>query len=111
MAAITVVTPSAAGAAIAFVAASGGGDTATWYNDLCLHVKNADASDKTVTIDCPGTCSFGLAANAAHDLAVTVAAGTEKIIFLGDEKFKQSNGTVSITYSAVTSVTVGAFRG
>ena len=109
MAALTVTVPSEAGTAISFVAAGAGGDTATWYSDLVLHVKNGDASPHTVTIDVPGACEFGVV-NAAHDHSVTVAAGAEKQIRIGSSKFKQSNGNVNISYDGVTSVTVAAFR-
>ena len=104
-------SPVSTGATISFAAASGGGDTATWYSDLCIHVRNGGVGSINVTIDVPGTCNFGAAANAAHDTVIAVAAGAEKIIFVGDEKFRQDDGTVAISYSGTTTVTVGAFRG
>ena len=109
MAALSVTVPSEAGTSIAFVAAAGGGDTATWYSDLVLHVKNDDAVDHDVTIDVPGTCEFGVS-NAAHDHTVTVPAGEEKQIRIGNSKFKQSNGNVNISYDGVTDLFVAAFR-
>jgi hypothetical protein len=111
MALLTAQVVDLDGTAVTFAACAGGGDTVRWTNDLVIRVRNADASPHTVTIDCPATCSFGLAANAAHDLAVVVAAGAEQDIFVGQEKFKlAADGLVYITYTAVTSMTVAATR-
>ena len=97
--------------AITMSAADGGGDTFANDGKAALLVTNADASPITVTIDAPGTCSFGLAANAAHDLAVTVAAGATKLIKVADTaRFNDSSNIVSVGYSAVTNVTVAAIR-
>ena len=45
-----------------------------------------------------------------HDVAISVTNGTRKLIGqLNPEEFSDANGIVSVTYSGVTSVTVGAF--
>lgn len=108
MAVLTVQKPSAAGT-YAPVAAEAGGDSFPNTGVEFFYIKNGDASPKTVTFDSPGTCSFGLAANAAHDLAVTVPAGEEKLIGpFATARFNDANNRVQVTYSAVTSVTVAA---
>jgi hypothetical protein len=90
-------------AAVALVAASGGGDSFPAGTRRCLHVKNADASSKTVTIHSQKKCDQG----ATHDVAVVVAAGAEKRLGpYSPSRFADVNGLVQVTYSAVTSVTV-----
>jgi len=107
MATLSVQSTAAAGTAITFTAAAGGGDKFANSGSQRLLVRNDDASPVTVTIDAPGTCNFGAAANAAHDLAVSVAAGAEKWIGPFDvSRFNDSNGFVNISYSGVTSLTV-----
>jgi hypothetical protein len=90
-----------------FAAAAGGGDTAIPGSDTFLVVKNGGGSSITVTLDVPGTDAFG---NNNPDLVVTVVNATERYIPLRSAALVQpSTGLVNITYSAVTSVTVGVF--
>lgn len=89
-----------------FTAAAAGGDTATAGSDTFLVVKNGGGSSINVTLDVPGLDDFG---NANPDLVVAVVNATERYIPLRHAKLVQSNGQVNITYSAVTSVTVGIF--
>jgi hypothetical protein len=90
--------------AAGLVAAAAGGDTAEVGPTKFLVVKNADASSKTVTIATPGTVNgFAIA-----DGTYIVAASKEAVIPLGNV-FRGSTGVAAITYSAVTSVTVGVF--
>jgi hypothetical protein len=86
-------------------AAASGGDTAPVGPNKFLYINNADASSKTVTVVAPGTVK-GLA---VADAAVVVAAGKHAIIPLNDV-YRGATGRASITYSAVTSVTVAAFE-
>jgi len=73
-----------------------------------LRVKNADASPITVTIETPGTVD-GLAIG---DLAVVIPATTgDKLIGpFPPDTYNQPDGTIKATFSAVASVTIGAFR-
>jgi len=77
-----------------------------------LRVKNGSASDITVTIDTPGSVD-GMA---LADLAVTVKATSDAngLDFLDigpfTATFNQSDGYVWAVCSAVTDVTVGAYR-
>lgn len=89
-------------------AANGGGDTVLVdAPGVYLLVRNGDASAKTVTIVDPRT-SYG---QANPDIPVVIAAGNQAVIGPIPPEFADANGLVSITYSAVTSVTVGVFRG
>lgn len=103
-------TSKSGGAVLSFVAASGGGDKFAFSPDAELHVNNGGGSPITVTIDCPGTCNFGVGNNAAHDATYTVTNGTVKIIPISDVRFRDSNGDVNVSYSAVTSVTVAVAK-
>ena len=86
-----------------YSAAAAGGDKFTPTRTTFLHVKNGDVSDKTVTVVTPGTV-LGLA---IADAATVVTAGEERFIGPFDPAvFAGSDGLASITYSAVTSVTV-----
>jgi hypothetical protein len=111
MATLSAQTTAVSGTAITFSAASGGGDKFANSGNERLLVRNDDASSVTVTIDSPGTCNFGAAADSNHDLVVTVAAGAEKWIGpFSQDRFNDSNGFVNITYSGVTSLTVAVVR-
>lgn len=87
------------------VAAASLGDTAPTGPGRFLYVKNGDASSKTVTVATPGSVS-GLA---IPDVAVVITAGESAVLPLASV-FRGTSGRASITYSAVTSVTVGVFE-
>jgi hypothetical protein len=88
-------------------AANAGGDTVLVDRPgVSILVRNADATAKTVTIVDPRT-QYG---QASPDVPIVIAAGNQAVISLPPE-FADANGLVSITYSAVTSVTVGVFTG
>ncbi len=72
-----------------------------------LHVKNGDATDKTVTIASQKTCDQG----ETHNIAVAIPASEERLIGpLTTGRFNDGDGKVQVTYSAVTSVTVAAIQ-
>ncbi len=92
-----------AGLAPIFTAATVGGDTFTPGQTTFLHVKNASAGAITVTIVTPGTSS-GLA---IADVAVSVPATTgDRMIGPLPAFLFSLAGVGSITYTAVTSLTV-----
>lgn len=98
------VTPS-------YAACAGGGDTFVPDKDTFLHVKNGSGGSLTVTVAVPGTERYGVA---TADVAVAVAAGTERMIGpFPAEIFADSSlsGSAAITYSGVTSLTIGVFKG
>lgn len=86
------------------VAAAVGGDTAEIRDRAFFVLSNGDASPHTATLATPGTVS-GLA---VADATLVVAAGDVGVIPLTNV-FRGSTGRASITYDAVTSVTVGVF--
>lgn len=107
MAVLTVALTNVTGTTLAMAAAAGGGDEFVAVGGVCLLVRNADASSKTVTVVRPGT-TYG---TADPDIAVTVAAGATAVIGpIPSEFANPADGNIDITYSAVTSVTVAPFR-
>lgn len=117
MALITYQRAALTGTALTMAAASGGGDTIGYSEGAILHmsstgvptpkyngvvvVTNGDATSTDVTVVTPG---------ATADIVVAVAAGATKVIGpLTDALCDPATGLISLTYSKVTSLTVGAF--
>ncbi len=99
-----------AGVTAAYAAAAGGGDTFTPDRDTFLQVKNASGGAITVTIVTPRTDGVG---NAVADNTVSIPATTgDKMIgpFPAEFYADPSTGLASITYSGVTSLTIGVFK-
>lgn len=91
-----------------YAACAAGGDTVAPGDNTFIHVKNASVGSLTVTVDSVAASSYGTDV----DLVVAIAAGAEKMIGpLPASRFAQaSTGLVNITYSGVTTLTIGAFR-
>lgn len=109
MAALTATSVTGAAgvadlAAVA-VAASGSGDTAPVGPGYALVVINGDASPHTATIATPGTKN----GHAVADGTLVVAAGDTGIIALTND-YRGATDRASITYDAVTSVTVAVIK-
>lgn len=103
MADLTVQKVALTGLAPTFSTASAGGDKFINKGTEIIHIKNGGASPITLTIDSIEKCSHGF----DHDLAISVPNGGERIIGpLGVNRFNGIDGKVSLTYSAVTSVTL-----
>ena len=90
------------------VAAAGGGDDAETGAGVVLVVKNGSGSAITVTVATPEVFDGDLT---LQDRTVSVAATTgQSFIPLGSRYRDPTTGRATITYSAVTTVTVGVFR-
>jgi hypothetical protein len=108
LAALTTTQIAIGGANGALAAASAGGDTFNPDSRTFLDVNNGGASPVTVTIQAFGS---GPGGNPVSNRAVVVPNATERLIGPFDPAgFADATNTAYITYSAVTSVTVGAFR-
>lgn len=108
MATLTVQEITRVGLAPAFSAAAGGGDQFA-NNGRCFHeAKCADASSKTVNYVVQQKVD-GLSVT---NLSITVPAttGDRMTGSFPPDIYNDANGNVQVTYSAVTSVTGGAFR-
>lgn len=77
-----------------------------------LHVKNGSGSPINVTITARKTSVKvpGVGQLAIANLVVAVPATSERIIGPFSEAFNDSDGLVTVGYSATTTVTAGAFR-
>ncbi len=99
-----------AGLAPAYAAAAGGGDTFAPGSNVFLHVKNASGGALTVTVVTPRTDALG---NPIADNAISVPATTgDRMIgpFPAEAYADPTTGLANITYSGVTSLTIGAFQ-
>lgn len=105
MAALTLQTLVPGGSASTLVAAAGGGDTCPAGDHVFLEALNGSGAPITITLVTPGTVD-GLA---IADRAVIVPAGERWKIPVG-RGYAAADGQCSITYSGVTTLTVGAFK-
>lgn len=87
------------------VAASAGGDTAPVGPGRFLYVMNGDAVAHTATVATPGT----VAGLPLPEVAVGVPAGESAVVPL-TTVFRGVNGRASITYDAVTAMSVAVFE-
>lgn len=116
MAALTTVNATRAtnGVDLTGVAAAAGGDTFTNTGQEVFVVKNGGGSPITVTFVTPVTVDVPGGGLAVADLAVTVAAGAQRLVgpfpppIYNDSLINPGN--VSVTYSAVTTVTVNVVK-
>lgn len=108
MAALTQQQIVNTGLAPTYAACTAGGDTAPTGDTSFVHVKNASAGALTVTVDSVTASSFGTDV----DLVVSVPAAGERMIgpFPASRFANVTTGLVNITYSGVTTLTIGAFR-
>lgn len=110
MADLTPVTLSRAGAVDSLSAASAGGDAIVGNTGKeWIDVNNGSASPITVTLTYPATTLVDGQAPAAKTITIP-ASSRRKIGPFPPGLWNDVNGKVQITYSAVTTVTVGAFR-
>lgn len=90
-----------------FTAAAGGGDQFPNTGREYLEVVNNDASPTTVTVATPNTVD----GQSITDRQVSVTNGqSRKIGPFPPSIYNDGNGLVQLTYSKVTSLTVGVFR-
>lgn len=104
MATITPQSVSSAGTAVTMTAATAGGDTIANASGARFIVTNGSASAITVTFNGVVACSQGY----THNVTVSVAAGATEQVLVPTQCVNASNGNASVSYSAATSVTVGA---
>lgn len=112
------VNKIAPGSALAqtLVAAAGGGDSFLNTGKEQIAIKNAGGGSINITIKASAgpnndKCSFGIAGTPGHDIVVAIP-NDSAIYLLGPYKpypFADGSGLCQLTYSAVTSVTIGVF--
>lgn len=101
--ALQVLVPG--GSASTLTAAAGGGDTCPAGDGIFLEANNGSGGPLTITLATPGTVE-GLA---IADRPVIVPAG-ERWKIPVPRIFADSTGRCAITYSGVTTLTVGCFK-
>jgi len=106
--ALTVQDIALAGITPSYAAANADGNSFDNQGGSYLQVKNGSGSQITVTIPTPAK----VGGVDLEDITVTVAATTgDKVIGpFAPELFNQSGGVVHVNYSAVTTITAGAFK-
>lgn len=87
-------------------AANTDGHSVVWARDIALVVRTG-ATTTNLTIDVPLTVN-GLAIADRGPVAIPI--NSTRIFPLGAAEYRQTDGTVSIDYSAITNVTVGVIR-
>ena len=99
------------GLAPSYAAAAGGGDAMETGDDMFLHVKNTSGGALTVTIAIPSSASTTSGVTYTNT-AVSVPATTgDRMIGPISNIYKDTTtGLATITYSGVTSLTVGCFK-
>lgn len=109
MALLTVQALSPAGIVPTYAAVSAS-DTFVPNKGRFLAVVNGNAASTTVTFDSVTPSNYGT----DSDTVVTVAAGTTRWIYLGDEQAQRyaspSTGVATVTFSVTASVTAGVFQ-
>ena len=104
----TITPSSTSGSAVTFAAASAGGDTVAFGNASrpVILVQNGSAGSITVTLTAVNPCSQ----NFLHNQVVTCPVGTTEIVPSAAviSTSPATYGNVAASYSAATSVTVGA---
>ena len=107
MATLTVQNTSLAGITPTWTAAAAGGDEFLNSGDCYFEIKNG-GSEITVTVETPAKIEGIDIAEIA--VVVPATTGVKRIGPFDPGIFNQSTGRVAVTYSAVTTVTVGAFK-
>jgi hypothetical protein len=108
---MATITPQAVldtGTVVTFAAATGGGDVVTLaQGSTTTLVVNTVGTGCTVTLATPNNDPYG---NAVADKAVVISTNKTVHILMPYAEFADVNGQCAVTWSAVTSVTVGATR-
>jgi hypothetical protein len=105
MAALTAITPTAAGTTSTGAGVSSSdtiSNSITGTRGAYLEIINGGASPDTVAISDSGASDAG---NPATSSGGTVANGTSKVFFISPYAFNASTGNVTVTHTFTTTVT------
>lgn len=110
MATLTTQTISRAGIQESLVAAAGGGDACECGDNVFLKINNGGGAPITVTLNVPSQVTFNN--EVVSNRTVSVTNGQHRLIGPIKPSLYRSptTGLCSITYSGVTTVTIGPFR-
>jgi len=115
MAALATTDITLAGVAPTLASAAAGGDDFFNGDDQRTYfmITNGGGAAITVTFDAVPTAVNvpGFGSVAVSDTAVSIANGATRVIGpFPPQRFNNASGRVAVTYSGVTTVTVGVFR-
>jgi hypothetical protein len=112
MATLTTQVINRAGLGPTYAAAAGGGDAMSCGSGMFLHVKNAGGSPVNVTLAIPASRFYTAGINMTSPVvSVPATTGDRMIGPVDGQTFTDpTTGLCTITYSAVTSVTVAAVQ-
>lgn len=111
MATLTTQSITRAGVTPTYAAAAGGGDACEVGDDIYLHFKNTNAAARNVTLAIPAAASPYPNVTFTNVVVNIPATTGDKLIGPISALFKDATtGMVTITYDAVTNLTVGCFK-
>jgi hypothetical protein len=111
MATLTTQTIARSGLAPSYAAAAGGGDACETGDDVFLQVKNASGGAITVTLAVPSSASTVSGVTYGNTTVSVPATTGDRMIGPISSIYKDpTTGLATITYSGVTSLTVGCFK-
>lgn len=106
MAAYSLSNPATTGTAEAFNAASVGGDSYPLPKPIMLHIKNASAAVRNVTLVAQRACSHGFLHNAV--IGPIPAGATWEVPVNQVERFQDDGGKLQLTYDDPAGVSTKA---
>jgi hypothetical protein len=110
MATLTAAVVAETGTVESLASAAGGGDEFINTGGQFFIVVNGSGGSINVTFDSPNADNFGFTGS-TNDLVVAVANGARTAIGpFRTDRFNDANGKVQVSYSGVSSVTVGVWN-
>lgn len=114
MATLTVQQSTESGAVLTFASCGAGGDVAdNTAGTTFLLIKNANASDRTVTITAQNTSTTksGFGTLTKEDATYTISQDEQVVIGpFAPYAFNNASNQIAITYDAVTDLTIAAVK-
>lgn len=114
MATLTRTTVDDTGVAVAanLTSAASGGDEVLNDDLTFLVIDNGDTASHTLTITAQvsSVTKENYGSFSISDITVSVPAGEQRIVSAPVASYNDSNGKIQMSYDAVTSVTIGAFK-
>lgn len=105
------IVRSGSGLTPSYAACAGGGDACETGDDMFLHVKNTNAATRDVTIAIPSAAStYPGVAYTSTVCTIPVTTGDKMIGPISNLYRDPTTGLATITYSAVTNLTIAAIK-
>lgn len=102
---------SSKGSTPAYAAASAGGDSFKFDEELILHIRHQNAAGAAVTVTLESQVSDAPAGLVAQPVTVTVQPGEDGFVDMARaQNLRDSNGQVQVSYSAAADIEVAVLR-